>query len=141
MQPDPEKASRDEAAEKEILKQVKASMTQEDLAELARSTKELKEKQETPDPPEALKAVPSLSLQDIPKKPIHVPVEVVLWVSIGTYLVNILFYFFKKVMKPRLVFYLNCSLMGVTCIGILVRSYYYNLLTRKVIQELIAQNV
>uniref|UniRef100_K3YPJ6 Peptidase M16C associated domain-containing protein n=1 Tax=Setaria italica TaxID=4555 RepID=K3YPJ6_SETIT len=76
MQPDPEKASRDEAAEKEILKQVKASMTQEDLAELARATKELKEKQETPDPPEALKAVPCLSLQDIPKKPIHVPIEV-----------------------------------------------------------------
>uniref|UniRef100_A0A0E0K5I3 Peptidase M16C associated domain-containing protein n=1 Tax=Oryza punctata TaxID=4537 RepID=A0A0E0K5I3_ORYPU len=76
MQPDPEKASRDEAAEKEILKKVKASMTQEDLAELARATKELKDKQETPDPPEALKAVPSLSLQDIPKEPIHVPIEV-----------------------------------------------------------------
>uniref|UniRef100_A0ACD5YT98 Uncharacterized protein n=1 Tax=Avena sativa TaxID=4498 RepID=A0ACD5YT98_AVESA len=75
MQPDPEKASRDEAAEKEILKQVKSSMTQEDLAELARATKELKDKQETPDPPEALKAVPSLSLQDIPKKSIHVPIE------------------------------------------------------------------
>ena len=77
VQPDPEKASRDEAAEKEILKQVKSSMTQEDLAELARATKELKDKQETPDPPEALKAVPSLSLQDIPKKPIHVPIEVI----------------------------------------------------------------
>ncbi|KAG8072488.1 hypothetical protein GUJ93_ZPchr0006g43322 [Zizania palustris] len=76
MQPDPEKASRDEAAEKEILKQVKSSMTPEDLAELARATKELKDKQETPDPPEALKAVPSLSLQDIPKEPIHVPIEV-----------------------------------------------------------------
>ncbi|KAG2661746.1 hypothetical protein PVAP13_1KG110200 [Panicum virgatum] len=76
MQPDPEKASRDEAAEKEILKQVKSSMTQEDLAELARATKELKEKQETPDPPEALKAVPCLSLQDIPKNPIHIPMEV-----------------------------------------------------------------
>jgi len=51
-------------------------MTQEDLAELAHATKELKEKQETPDPPEALKAVPSLSLQDILKKPIHIPIEV-----------------------------------------------------------------
>ncbi|VAI61010.1 unnamed protein product [Triticum turgidum subsp. durum] len=46
------------------------------LPELARATKELKDKQETPDPPEALKAVPSLSLQDIHKKPIHVPIEV-----------------------------------------------------------------
>ncbi|KAM0862557.1 hypothetical protein ACQ4PT_045202 [Festuca glaucescens] len=53
--PDPEKASRDEAAEKEILKQVKSSMTPEDLAELARATKELKDKQETPDPPELSK--------------------------------------------------------------------------------------
>ncbi|KAK4437867.1 Presequence protease 1, chloroplastic/mitochondrial [Sesamum alatum] len=76
MQPDPEKASRDEAAEKENLAKVRASMTQEDLAELARATHELKLKQETPDPPEALKCVPSLSLQDIPKKPIHVPTEV-----------------------------------------------------------------
>lgn len=76
MQPDPEKASRDEADEKEILKKVKASMTEEDLAELARATQELRLKQETPDPPEALRSVPSLSLHDIPKKPIHIPTEV-----------------------------------------------------------------
>ncbi|KAL4588740.1 hypothetical protein LXL04_001635 [Taraxacum kok-saghyz] len=76
MQPDPEKASQDEAVEKEILEKVKKSMTEEDLAELARMTHELKLKQETPDPPEALKSVPSLSLQDIPKKPIQIPIEV-----------------------------------------------------------------
>lgn len=76
MQPDPEKASRDEAVEREILDKVKGSMTEEDLAELARATHALKLKQETPDPPEALKSVPSLSLQDIPKNPIHVPIEV-----------------------------------------------------------------
>ncbi|PRQ23158.1 putative metalloenzyme, LuxS/M16 peptidase, peptidase M16C associated [Rosa chinensis] len=76
MQPDPEKASRDEAAEKEILEKVKAGMTEEDLAELARATQELKLKQETPDPPEALRSVPSLSLLDIPKEPIPVPTEV-----------------------------------------------------------------
>ncbi|KAG8368347.1 hypothetical protein BUALT_Bualt15G0036100 [Buddleja alternifolia] len=76
MQPDTEKASRDEAAEKENLEKVKASLTQEDLAELARATHELKLKQETPDPPEALKCVPSLSLKDIPKKPIYIPTEV-----------------------------------------------------------------
>lgn len=76
MQPDPEKASRDEAAEKEILAKVKSSMTEEDLAELARATEELRLKQETPDPPEALRSVPSLSLRDIPKEPIHVPTEV-----------------------------------------------------------------
>ncbi|KAK4747804.1 hypothetical protein SAY87_014390 [Trapa incisa] len=76
MQPDTEKAAQDEAFEKEILEKVKASMTEEDLAELARATMELRLKQETPDPPEALKAVPSLSLSDIPKEPIHVPTEV-----------------------------------------------------------------
>ncbi|XVF45162.1 hypothetical protein PTKIN_Ptkin02bG0182900 [Pterospermum kingtungense] len=76
MQPDPEKASCDEAAEKENLEKVKASMTEEDLAELARATQELKLKQETPDPPEALRCVPSLSLRDIPKEPIRVPTEV-----------------------------------------------------------------
>lgn len=76
MQPDPEKASRDEAVEREILNKVKGSMTEEDLAELARATHELRLKQETPDPPEALECVPCLSLQDIPKKPTHVPIEV-----------------------------------------------------------------
>ncbi|KAH9656124.1 presequence protease 2 [Citrus sinensis] len=76
MQPDPEKASRDEAAEKEILAKVKSSMAKEDLAELARATEELRLKQETPDPPEALRSVPSLSLRDIPKEPIRVPTEV-----------------------------------------------------------------
>uniref|UniRef100_A0A7N0TDM5 Peptidase M16C associated domain-containing protein n=1 Tax=Kalanchoe fedtschenkoi TaxID=63787 RepID=A0A7N0TDM5_KALFE len=76
MEPDPEKASADEAEEKAILEKVKASMTEEDLAELARATQELRLKQETPDPPEALKCVPSLSLDDIPKTPTQVPLEV-----------------------------------------------------------------
>jgi Zn-dependent M16 (insulinase) family peptidase len=64
------------------LKKVKASMTDEDLAELARATQELRLKQETPDPPEALRSVPSLSLLDIPKEPIRIPTEVVLTFSI-----------------------------------------------------------
>lgn len=76
MQPDPEKTSRDEEAEKIFLDELKASMTEEDLAELARATQELRLKQETPDPPEALRSVPSLSLHDIPKEPIHVPTQV-----------------------------------------------------------------
>ncbi len=64
------------------MKKVKASMTDEDLAELARATQELRLKQETPDPPEALRSVPSLSLLDIPKEPIRIPTEVVLTFSI-----------------------------------------------------------
>lgn len=62
--------------EKNILEKVKAAMTEEDLAELARATEELKLKQETPDPPEALRCVPSLNLGDIPKEPTYVPTEV-----------------------------------------------------------------
>lgn len=81
-QPDPEKASRDEAVEKEILQKVKESMTEEDLAELARATQELRLKQETPDPPEALRCVPCLCLQDIPKEPIRVPTEVTISVHV-----------------------------------------------------------
>ncbi|XP_078441624.1 presequence protease 1 [Wolffia australiana] len=76
MQPDPKKGSEDEAAERELLEKVRASMTEEDLAELARATQELRLKQETPDPPEALKCVPSLSLDDIPRKPTQVPTEI-----------------------------------------------------------------
>ncbi|CAF2128121.1 hypothetical protein YC2023_030440 [Brassica napus] len=76
MQPDPEKASQEEAEEKSILEKVKAGMTEEDLAELARATEELRLKQETPDPPEALRCVPSLNLSDIPKEPTYVPTEV-----------------------------------------------------------------
>uniref|UniRef100_A0A0D6R045 Peptidase M16C associated domain-containing protein n=1 Tax=Araucaria cunninghamii TaxID=56994 RepID=A0A0D6R045_ARACU len=76
LQPDPEKASQDEATEQENLKKVKSSMTEEDLAELARATEELRLKQETPDPPEALKTVPCLSLDDIPKKPIRIPIDI-----------------------------------------------------------------
>lgn len=64
-------------------------MTEEDLAELARATMELRLKQETPDPPEALKTVPSLSLHDIPKEPICVPIEVSN--SITLHLLNFLF--------------------------------------------------
>lgn len=52
-------------------------MTEEDLAELAHATMVLRLKQETPDPLEALKTVPSLSLNDIPKEPICVPTEVI----------------------------------------------------------------
>lgn len=81
-QPDPQKAAADEATERQILQKVKASMTTEDLAELTRATHELRLKQETPDPPEALKTVPSLSLQDIPKEPIHVPTEVIITLSL-----------------------------------------------------------
>ncbi|KAB1207104.1 Presequence protease 2, chloroplastic/mitochondrial [Morella rubra] len=76
MQPDPDKASRDEEAEKEILEKVRASMTEDELTKLAHATRKLRLKQETPDPPEALRSVPCLSLHDIPKEPIRIPTQV-----------------------------------------------------------------
>lgn len=68
-------------------------MTEEDLAELARATEELRLKQETPDSPEALKAVPSLSLQDIPKEPIYIPSEVNSYfkISLQTIYIHVLY--------------------------------------------------
>ncbi|KAJ4828817.1 Presequence protease 1, chloroplastic/mitochondrial [Turnera subulata] len=75
MQPDPEKATRDEVEEREILDRVKASMCDDDLLKLRRAYFDLRS-MDGPDPPEALKSVPSLSLLDIPMEPIHVPSEV-----------------------------------------------------------------
>ncbi|CAN1773318.1 Presequence protease 1, chloroplastic/mitochondrial [Linum perenne] len=76
MQPDPEKASRDDSIERETLEKLKARLTEEDLSELTRATQELKLKQETPDSPEALKSVPCLHLNDIPKETAPIPIEV-----------------------------------------------------------------
>lgn len=56
-------------------------MTEKELTELARATQELRLKQQTPDPLEALRSVPILSPQDIPKGPIPVPTEVIFTLS------------------------------------------------------------
>lgn len=71
-QPDPEKASQHESVERYNLEKLKASMTEEDLAELARVTSELQLKPSAP-----LKAVPRFSLKNISKKPMQVPLEVI----------------------------------------------------------------
>ncbi|KAH1110973.1 hypothetical protein GYH30_009673 [Glycine max] len=55
----------------------------DEVAELPHATHGLRLKQETPDPPKALKIVPSLSLQKIPKEPIRVPTEDLLSKSSG----------------------------------------------------------
>nr|CAD1820645.1 unnamed protein product [Ananas comosus var. bracteatus] len=55
MEPDSDKASCDEADQNELLKKVKASMTEEEVTKLAHATKEL---------------------QDIPRKPIHIPMTI-----------------------------------------------------------------
>lgn len=71
IQPDPEKASEYESVERYNLEKLKASMTGEDLAELARVTRELQH-----NPPKGLKTVASLNLKNIRRKPVQVPIEV-----------------------------------------------------------------
>ncbi|CAI5464186.1 unnamed protein product [Closterium sp. Yama58-4] len=76
MQPDPTKAEADEEAERAVLESFRQKLAESDLEKLVEATKELKERQETPDPPEALRCVPSLQLEDIPKQPVQVPIAV-----------------------------------------------------------------
>ena len=52
---------------------LRKSMTEEDMEELMRKTRELKTHQETPDPAEALKCIPTLELADIPKESQKIP--------------------------------------------------------------------
>jgi Zn-dependent M16 (insulinase) family peptidase len=82
-------------------------MTEEDLAELARATQELRLKQETPDPPEALKSVPSLSLHDIPKEPIHVPTQVIITFTCLLFESTTCFFFGGEFIEHS---YMNCRL-------------------------------
>ncbi len=66
-----------EAKEKERLeKERQALESAGGLESVVDSTRILKQKQETPDPPEALSCVPSLSVDDIPKKAAPVPTAV-----------------------------------------------------------------
>ncbi|GJP38783.1 hypothetical protein CLOM_g23195 [Closterium sp. NIES-68] len=76
MQPDPTKADADEEAERAVLEAFRQKLADSDLEKLVEATRELKERQETPDPPEALRCVPSLQLEDIPKQPVQVPIAV-----------------------------------------------------------------
>ncbi|KAJ4849574.1 Presequence protease 1, chloroplastic/mitochondrial [Turnera subulata] len=79
LQPDPLKASSDEEAEREILEKVKASKTSNDLLELAHARMQLMKVRyytEICKDADVLDSVPSLSLLDLPKEPVHVPSEV-----------------------------------------------------------------
>lgn len=64
-------ASQHESLEKYNLEKLKASMTEEDLAELARVASELQL-----NPPSPLKPVPRFSMKNISRKPMQVPLEV-----------------------------------------------------------------
>jgi len=67
LQPDASLAKQQEEEEKKILADLKQKLQEQEIEELVKATEEFKLRQETPDPPEALRKVPSLALQDIPR--------------------------------------------------------------------------
>jgi len=65
LEPDPDLAERQQAAERERLRRVRDAMTAEELEAIARAAGELRAWQETPDSPEVLATIPTLTLQDL----------------------------------------------------------------------------
>ncbi len=65
LEPDPDLARKDEAAERERLVAVRASLSSAELQEVVANTRELKRLQELPDPPEALRTIPILKVEDL----------------------------------------------------------------------------
>lgn len=76
LKPDPELGRRFDEEEKDRLKKIRESLTDEQLNEIAENTKHLKERQETPDSEEALATIPVLKLQDLEKESRTIPIEV-----------------------------------------------------------------
>jgi presequence protease len=76
LKPDPELGRRFDEEEKARLVKIRASLTDEQLNEIAENTKRLKERQETPDSEEALATIPVLKLQDLEKQSKTIPIEV-----------------------------------------------------------------
>ena len=76
LRPDPEQAEREAAAERQRLDAARAAMSRSDLEELVEATCTLKRLQETPDPLEALATIPTLALEDLPRRDKVIPIEV-----------------------------------------------------------------
>jgi presequence protease len=76
LRPDPEQAGREAAAERQRLDAARAAMSRSDLEALVEATCTLKRLQETPDPPEALATIPTLALEDLPRRNKVIPMEV-----------------------------------------------------------------
>jgi Zn-dependent M16 (insulinase) family peptidase len=76
LRPDPEQAEREAAAERQRLDAARATMSSSDLKALVEATCTLKRLQETPDPPEALATIPTLALEDLPRRNKVIPIEV-----------------------------------------------------------------
>jgi Zn-dependent M16 (insulinase) family peptidase len=76
LKPDPELQQRQDAAERDRLAQVRATMSAEALNKVMEDTQRLKLMQETPDSPEALATIPRLKLEDLERQNKHIPLEV-----------------------------------------------------------------
>jgi Zn-dependent M16 (insulinase) family peptidase len=76
LKPDPNVRQEQEAAEQERLAQTKATMSEGELRQVIENARRLKELQEAPDPPEALAAIPTLTLGDLDKENKLIPLEV-----------------------------------------------------------------
>jgi hypothetical protein len=76
LQPEPGKNQRDEQAEKERLASVRQSMSPDEILKIAEEAQRLKELQETPDSPEALSAIPRLTLNDLDRQNKLIPLVV-----------------------------------------------------------------
>ncbi|WP_022661974.1 insulinase family protein [Paucidesulfovibrio longus] len=73
--PDPELSDKVRKREKERLETVRASMTEGEQARLREIAEQLREEQSKPDSPEALAAIPRLSLNDLPRRNQIIPIE------------------------------------------------------------------
>jgi presequence protease len=76
LRPDPKQAEREAGAERQRLDAARATMSSSDLEALVDATRTLKRLQETPDPPEALATIPTLALEDLPRRNKIIPIEV-----------------------------------------------------------------
>jgi presequence protease len=77
LEPDPQQRQREEAAEKERLAQVRASLSEANLQAIVDNSRELRLRQETPDPPETLALIPRLTLDDLEREVRTIPTEFV----------------------------------------------------------------
>src|SRR5579883_817789 len=75
LKPDHEQAEREAQEERAHLAQVRARMTDAEISAVVEETRALKALQERPDPPEALAAIPTLKLSDLPRENKTIPIE------------------------------------------------------------------
>ncbi|PWB77799.1 MAG: peptidase M16 [Anaerolineales bacterium] len=76
LKPDPEFGRRFDEDEKARLAKIRESLTEDQLKEIAETTRLLKKRQETPDSEEALATLPVLKLNDLEKQSKTIPIDV-----------------------------------------------------------------